>query len=87
MEYKRIEDIDGELLADLRNKLSPVLNLCQMIKDGDNPVFNSPMVNQILNSEIEKTIKVIQNRWLLIRPEIPEDIKSMIYRLEEEKES
>ena len=30
-----------------------------MIKNGDNPVYNNPKVNQILMSEVEKVIKVV----------------------------
>lgn len=52
-------DIDGDLLADLRNKMSPPLNLCNMLEQADNPVFNSEGMNALLEDERKRVKKII----------------------------
>lgn len=56
----KLEDIDDELLFDLRNKMSPILNLCTMIQNGDNSVYNNPIINNLLNSEVQKVIDIVK---------------------------
>lgn len=54
-----LADIEGDLLADLRNKMSPPLNLCNMLEQADNPVFNNDGMNNLLEDARQYTKKII----------------------------
>ena len=59
-----IADVSNSLVADIRNKLTPVKNLCAILKNRDVEPYmeKDDKLNKIVNSEIEKTLEVIE--WL-----------------------
>jgi hypothetical protein len=59
-----IPNVSGSLAADIRNKLSPVKNLCAMLKNREVDPYmeRNDKLNDLVDSEIEKTLNVVE--WL-----------------------
>jgi hypothetical protein len=56
--------ISDSLAADIRNKLSPVKNLCAMLKNREVDPYmeKNDKLNKLVDYEIEKSLKVVE--WL-----------------------
>jgi len=56
--------VSGSLAADIRNKLSPVKNLCTMLKNREVDPYmeKNDKLNDLVDSEIEKALNVVE--WL-----------------------
>jgi len=57
-------NVDVSLAADIRNKLSPVKNLCAMLKNREVDPYmeRNDKLNELVDSETEKSLKVAE--WL-----------------------
>jgi hypothetical protein len=55
-----LEQFSDWSMADLRNKLSPVLNLCAMVKNRHNDLYNNSKINDMLESELVKSVDIIK---------------------------
>lgn len=54
------DDINNLLIADIRNKMSPIKNLLALLEKADNPFYNNDKVNKLIKSEIQKSKKAIK---------------------------
>jgi hypothetical protein len=52
--------INNSLIADIRNKMSPIKNLLALLEKADNPFYNNDKVNKLIKSEIQKSKKAIK---------------------------
>ena len=59
-----LPDLSNSLVADIRNKLTPPLNLCAMIKDLPRPLTKDTDLNKMILKEVKQTeisIKYLSN--------------------------
>ena len=55
-----IADVSNSLVADIRNKLTPVKNLCAMLKNSDLMYDLDRSKHKLIEKEIEQTLKSVE---------------------------
>ena len=62
--YDSLDSVSNSLVADIRNKLSPINNLCAMLRNAPRNLTDDEDINNMIFSEIkqcEKSIEYLSN--------------------------